>query len=214
MGSDYAKTDERHLSPPIEPADDEMPLDDPAFARDCAELAIGPFKGPHYRLCTAVVTRSGHWGRVWRADLEHSDPTELPTFMRVVCWHSPEGHPRVWNDFAERPLFPNALSPATDEQVAAHQARIATARLLEPKVKILLSQWPPMSAIEAARPGATESYSNTLAAWLVRGDPQDYMVSFLSHVATKYLGAAEETSISQVVAAISRLDRRESSSDS
>lgn len=202
-----AKVDSDHILPPIEPAAHEAAIDDPEFAAECAALAMGREQRPHKRLCKAIVTYCETWGRVWRADVEYTYPTDLPYILRNVCWRSPEGHPRVWSVTPEIPLFPEELTPPTKEQIAAREARSAQVWLLEPRVRaILLADWALSAAIETAHPNSNRMCAFSLASDLIGGEPTDRMVRFLSFMATEYLGSAgDEENTRAIVEKIAKL---------
>ncbi len=146
---------------PADPDAGEIALDDPVFAAECRTNAVRLLRAHYERLCTPIVTKSQLWGRIYRVDIEHSDPTGLPYFYRLVCWKSADGHMQTTAYFPDTALFPDELTPPSAEQREPDEARLAAERRYAALVReILLAEWAPMAVLEAARPGAFDRGSD------------------------------------------------------
>ncbi|HYE47274.1 MAG TPA: hypothetical protein VEA44_16035 [Caulobacter sp.] len=80
------------ILPPPNPENEEVVISDDSYATECLEKATGLESLRAANLVTQLISRSGTWNRVWRAEFEVV-VDESPSRLRVVCWeyYSGEG---------------------------------------------------------------------------------------------------------------------------
>lgn len=78
------------LSPSLAPENEAELPSDPTFVDACMTRIAQHAEQFGWRFGNSTLTRSDHWGLVWRVDFKTKDgPAESPFVNRVVCWQRP-----------------------------------------------------------------------------------------------------------------------------
>ena len=75
--------------PSLEPIDETIAEDDPAFISACLAHFAEAAESGAWRLAKSVLTQSDKWGLVWRADFQTPSETATSGCKRVMCWRPP-----------------------------------------------------------------------------------------------------------------------------
>ena len=84
-GAARAPSDEPPAGPPLSPAGETPVPMGPTPSAACIAQLLGVLDKDGGRLDRSLVTRSGAWGQVWRADVVY--PQDDGAAARAVCWN-------------------------------------------------------------------------------------------------------------------------------
>lgn len=199
-----AKLDEPGVSPPVAPDDGEVAHGDSVFADECNAIATS-LAGARWNLGIPLVTRSDMWGPVWRVDFEMPG-VDLPARVnRIICWRSPEGHPRLTAFVGQDvpPLHASEVDPAEVLRRAESDALFEVElEALSPSVrKILLDEWDPIGIGNVSRAREEyEQYVGRVAVAILADRSVAELTEYLLWVEVKRMGLAGNKERARTVA--------------
>jgi len=93
-------------SPPLEPKEEIVLLDEPTFLNACKTLIAEDAEKFEWSFGKSLLTRSERWGLIWRVDFVTRYSPAPNCTNRIMCWRDASGSAiGLWIAFS-RPIAP------------------------------------------------------------------------------------------------------------